>query len=126
MLYTLKKSIVVEVTGYNQEYPTNVRYHICDNITIFTMNVYAPLPQLLMFLKIITIKYCLPLLVFACNDCHNLLMFCLDNDNIITITVKGIDFGCIIHDISQSDANHLLENSVFDDPGYILERITQD
>ena len=37
--------------------------------------------------------YCLPLLVFACNDCHDLLMFCLNNGNITNITVKGIDFG---------------------------------
>ena len=52
MSYTLEKSIVAEVSGYSHKYPTNVRYRICDNITIFAMNVYAQLRQLLIFLKL--------------------------------------------------------------------------
>ena len=38
---------------------------------------------------------------------------------IAIITVKGVDCHCIIHDISKSEAIHLLENSVLDDRGYI-------
>ena len=35
------------------------------------------------------------------------------------INVKGIDYCCIIHDISQSDKIHFLGNFVFDDCQYI-------
>ena len=55
------------------------------------------------------------------NGCHDLLMLCLGIGNISIITVKNIDYGCIIHDINKSDSiMHLLENSVLDDHGYIL------
>ena len=38
--------------------------------------------------------------------------------DIAIITVKEIDYHCIIHDVSKSEAIHLLENSVLDDRGY--------
>ena len=40
------------------------------------------------------------------------------SDNTIVI-VKGVDYRCIINDISKSDAIHLLENFVLDDRVYI-------
>ena len=46
-------------------------------------------------------------------------MLCLNLSEIAIITVKGIDYFCIIHDISKSEAIHLPEHSVLDDPGYI-------
>ena len=55
----------------------------------------------------------------VCNDCHDLLMLRLKRNNITIITVKGIDYRCIIHDISISDVIHLLENSVLHDCRYI-------
>ena len=39
--------------------------------------------------------------------------------DIAIITVKGVDYHCIIFYISKSDATNLLENSVLDDIGYI-------
>ena len=39
--------------------------------------------------------------------------------NIAIITVKGVDYGFIIDDISKSKTIHLLENSELDDRGYI-------
>ena len=42
-------------------------------------------------------------------------MFCLDLSHIAVITVKGVDYCCVNHDISKSEAIHLLENSVLDD-----------
>lgn len=52
-------------------------------------------------------------------------MLCIDfNDNFI-ITVKGIDYRCllslliIIYDIKKSDVTDLLVNSVLDGCGYI-------
>ena len=35
------------------------------------------------------------------------------------ITVKGVDYHCIIHGISKPDAINLLENSALEDWGYI-------
>ena len=46
-------------------------------------------------------------------------MLCLNISDIALITVKGVDYCCIIHDISKSEAIHLLENSTLDDGGYI-------
>ena len=55
---------------------------------------------------------------YVCNGCHDLTMLCLNLNNIASITVKGVDNRSIIHDISQSEAIHLLENLVLHDRGY--------
>ena len=55
----------------------------------------------------------------VCNGCHDLLMLCLNISDITIITFKGVDYRCIIHDISKSDAIHLSGNYVLDDSGYI-------
>ena len=54
----------------------------------------------------------------VCNDCHDLIM-CLGLSDITIITVKSIDYCCIFNDIIKSDVIHFLQNSVFDDRGYI-------
>ena len=46
------------------------------------------------------------------------MRFCLNNSNIAIITVKGFHYHSVIHDISKSEALHLLKNSVLDDSGY--------
>ena len=53
----------------------------------------------------------------VCNSCHDLTTLCLSD--ITIITVKGTDYRCVIQDISKPNTNHLLENSVLDDHGYI-------
>ena len=55
----------------------------------------------------------------VCNGCHDLLMLCLNLSNINIISVKGIDYRCIIHYISKFDSTNLLKNSVLGDQGYI-------
>ena len=55
----------------------------------------------------------------ACNGCHDLMMLSLNISDIATVAVKGVDYYCIIHDITKSEAIRLLENSVHDDCGYI-------
>ena len=77
--------------------------------------------------------YSLPLFVFlnhgfkfqcnVFNVCLTIVMFfmiwrCVISD-IAIITVSWVDYCCIIHGISKCDTIHLLENSVFDDRGYI-------
>ena len=39
-------------------------------------------------------------------------MLCLNISDIATIIIEGVDYGCIIHNISKFEAIHLLENSV--------------
>ena len=56
---------------------------------------------------------------YVCNGCHNLTMFCLNINDIAIIIDKGVDYLCSIHDISKSEAIHLLKNSVLNDCGYI-------
>ena len=45
----------------------------------------------------------------VCNGSHDLTMLCLSISNIVIITIKGVDYCCIIHNISKSEAIHLLE-----------------
>ena len=56
---------------------------------------------------------------FICNGCHDFTMLCLNFSDIDIITVKGVDYRCIIHNISKSETTHLLNNSVHEDRGYI-------
>ena len=46
-------------------------------------------------------------------------MLCLNLSDIVIITVKDVDYPCIIHDISKSDAIHLLESYALDDSEFI-------
>ena len=55
----------------------------------------------------------------VCNGCHALLILSLDISDITIITVKGIDYCCIVSDISKSNAIHLFKNSVLDDLGFM-------
>ena len=47
----------------------------------------------------------------VCNGFHDLTMLCLNISDIAIIKVKGVDCRWNIHDISKSEAIHLLENS---------------
>ena len=51
------------------------------------------------------------------NSCHDLTITYLNISDIVIITVKGVDYRCIIHGISKSEAINLLENSVLNDRG---------
>ena len=55
----------------------------------------------------------------VCNGCDDLTMLCLNITNFAIITVKDVDYCCIIHDINRSEAYNLLENSVLDDRWHI-------
>ena len=55
----------------------------------------------------------------VCNGCHDLTMLSVNISNITIITIKNVDYCCIIHNISKSEAINLLKNSVLDDHGYI-------
>ena len=46
-------------------------------------------------------------------------MLCLNISDIDIVSLKGVNYCCIIHDISKSEAIYLLENSELEDGGYI-------
>ena len=55
----------------------------------------------------------------VCNGCHDLLMFCPNINDIAIITVKNVDYRCIIHGISKCETINLLENSVLEHRAYM-------
>ena len=46
-------------------------------------------------------------------------MLCVNISNIAIMTIKTVDYRCIIHNISKSEAINLLENSVLENVEYI-------
>ena len=46
------------------------------------------------------------------NGCHDLTMLRLNISDITIITVKNVDYRCIIHNISKSETINLLKSSV--------------
>ena len=55
---------------------------------------------------------------YVCTGCHDLSMLCLNVSDIAIITVKNVDYCCIIYNISKSEVINLLENSVLEDRDY--------
>ena len=54
-----------------------------------------------------------------CNGCHDFTILCLNVNDIIIILVKNVDYYCIIHNVSSSEAINLLESAVLETLGYI-------
>ena len=55
----------------------------------------------------------------VCNVCHDLTMLSVNISDIAIITVKNVDYYCIIFNISKSKAINLLGKSVLEDSEYI-------
>ena len=53
----------------------------------------------------------------VCNRCHDLTMFSVNKSDIAFIIIKNIDYRCIIHNISKSEAIDRLKDSVLEDHG---------
>ena len=58
---------------------------------------------------------------YVCHDCHDLAFVMLIGNvtDIAIITVKNVDYHCIFHNISKSEAINLLKISVLADRGYV-------
>ena len=41
---------------------------------------------------------------YVCNGCHDLTMLSVNISDIVIITIKNVDYYCIIHNISKSEA----------------------
>ena len=46
-------------------------------------------------------------------------MSCLNISDIAVITVKTVDYRCIMYNINKSEAIHLIGNSVLEDRGHL-------
>ena len=57
--------------------------------------------------------------VSVCNRYHDLTILSVNISGIVIIINKNVDYRCIIHNISKSEATNLLENSVLKDRGYV-------
>ena len=55
----------------------------------------------------------------VCNGCEYLTMLNVNISKIAIITVKNVDYRCIIKNLSKSEAINLLENSALENCGYI-------
>ena len=55
----------------------------------------------------------------VCNGCHDLTMVSVHISNIAIINIRKVNYCCIIHKISKSEAIYSLENSLLEDRGYI-------
>ena len=53
------------------------------------------------------------------NICHDVLITVYELKNIVILTVKGVDYRCILWDISKNKAVNILNNSVFVDKGVL-------
>ena len=56
---------------------------------------------------------------YVCNGCHDLSLLTVNKSDIAIITVKNVDYCCIVHNIRKSEATNLLKNSVLEDRGYL-------
>ena len=64
--------------------------------------------------------YDLPLWIFQDSVWNGFLMILSVNiSDTAIITIKNVDYCCIIHNISKSEAINSLKNSVLEDCGYI-------
>ena len=59
----------------------------------------------------------------VCNGCHDLTVLSVNISEIAVITIKNVDYQCIIRNISKSEAINLLKHFVLEDGGYIYKNI---
>ena len=58
---------------------------------------------------------------YICNGCHDLTMLSVNISDIAITAAENVDYRCIIHNISKSEAINLLERVVLEKCGYVLK-----
>ena len=56
---------------------------------------------------------------YLCNGCHDLRILSDNISDITIITVKNVDYCCIIHNVSKSEVINLLKKSVLENRGFL-------
>ena len=57
----------------------------------------------------------------ACNKCHDILMIPYELENIAILNVKGVDYRCVLWNMTKNDAIKLFNNSRLDNKGVIMD-----
>ena len=60
--------------------------------------------------------------VDVCNRCHDVLMMSINLNDIATLNIECVYFGCIINNISKSDAINLMQNADFNEEKKVLSK----
>ena len=60
----------------------------------------------------------------ACNGCHDLTTLSVNISDIAIITIKNVDYHCIIRNITKCEAIYLLKNSGLGNRGYTQKVLT--
>ena len=55
----------------------------------------------------------------VCNKCHDVLVPAYELKNIGILNIKGVDFRCVLWDISRDETVNRLNNSVLEDKGVL-------
>ena len=58
-----------------------------------------------------------------CNGCHDVLMMSMNLNDIVILNIRGIDYRCIINEISESEAVNLLQNVDLSEKSGSLKKI---
>ena len=56
---------------------------------------------------------------YACNGCHDLSVMAYELKNIAILNVKGVDYRCVLLNMTKNDAINLLNNSWLDNKGVL-------
>ena len=59
----------------------------------------------------------------ACNEFHDVLMMSINLNDIAILSIHGVDYHCIIHGISKSEAMGLLRNANLNEKSGTLSKI---
>ena len=60
--------------------------------------------------------------VDVCNRCHDVLMMSINLNDVATLNIKCVYYGCIINNISKSDAINLMQNADFNEEKKVLSK----
>ena len=56
---------------------------------------------------------------YVCDKCHDVLMTAYQLKNIAILSVKGVDYRCILWGFSKNETVNILNNSVLEDKGVL-------
>ena len=57
---------------------------------------------------------------YVCNGCYDISMMAYELENISILNLKGVNYRCIIWNMTKNDAINRLHNSKLDDKGSLL------
>ena len=53
----------------------------------------------------------------VCSDCYDILMIACELQNFAILNVKGVDYRCLLWDVTKNDAVNMMDNSKLGDKG---------